>query len=103
MYKGEDKASESVVPPLKSASTSSAVFQFSVQAGCAAALLCVEEQYCTLEGVISPEPVELTSKQLLRRVPLSVRYNFITHSHILLKKKHFINGKEGWLGAFFRN
>lgn len=41
--------------------------------GCAAALLCVEEQYCTLEGMISPEPVVFTSKQLLRRVPLSVR------------------------------
>lgn len=94
MYKGEDRASESVVPPLKSASTSSAVFQFSVQAGCAAALLCVEEQYCTLEGVISPEPVALTSKQLLRRVPLSVRHNFITFAYII-KRKHFINGNKG--------
>lgn len=84
MYKGGDRASESVVPPLKSAPTSSnsAVFQFSIQAGCAAALLCVEDQYCTLEGVISPEPVALSSKQLLRRVPLSVRYNFITFAYI---------------------
>lgn len=44
--------------------------------GCAAALLCVEEQYCTLEGMISPEPVALTSKQLVRRVPLSVSRHF---------------------------
>ncbi|XP_015586809.1 uncharacterized transmembrane protein DDB_G0289901 [Cephus cinctus] len=41
------------------------------QVGCAAALICVEEQFCTLEGVISPEPVALTSQQLQRRVPLS--------------------------------
>ncbi|XP_050466888.1 uncharacterized protein LOC126859535 [Cataglyphis hispanica] len=70
---GDASASEPVFPPLKSAPTNSnsAVFQFPVQAGCAAALLCVEEQYCTLEGVISPEPVALSSKQLLRRVPLT--------------------------------
>ena len=70
---GDASASEPVFPPLKSAPTSSnsVVFQFTVQAGCAAALLCVEEQYCTLVGVISQEPVALTSKQLLRRVPLS--------------------------------
>ncbi|XP_076234221.1 inactive serine protease scarface [Calliopsis andreniformis] len=42
-----------------------------VQLGCAAALLCVEEQFCTLDGTISQEPVSLTEKQLLRRVPLS--------------------------------
>ncbi|XP_072755992.1 uncharacterized protein Scaf isoform X2 [Anoplolepis gracilipes] len=70
---GEASASEPVFPPLKSSPTNSnsPVFQFSIQSGCAAALLCVEEQYCTLEGVISPEPIALTSKQLLRRVPLS--------------------------------
>lgn len=77
---GDDRASESVAPPLKSAPTSSnsAVFQFSIHAGCAAALLCVEEQYCTLEGIISPEPIALTSKQLLRRVPLSSCKNATT-------------------------
>ncbi|EZA59838.1 uncharacterized protein LOC105274877 [Ooceraea biroi] len=71
---GSASASEPVLPPLKSAPTNSnpaSVFQFPVQSGCAAALLCVEEQYCTLEGVISTEPVALTSQQLLRRVPLS--------------------------------
>ncbi|XP_077281018.1 inactive serine protease scarface [Temnothorax americanus] len=70
---GDTSASEPVFSPLKPASANSnpAVFQFTVHMGCAAALLCVEEQYCTLEGMISPEPVVLTSKQLLRRVPLS--------------------------------
>ncbi|XP_046744067.1 filaggrin-2-like [Diprion similis] len=42
-----------------------------VQVGCAAALICVEEQYCTLEGVISPQPVTLTKQQIERRAPLS--------------------------------
>ncbi|XP_011138425.1 uncharacterized protein LOC105182588 isoform X2 [Harpegnathos saltator] len=64
--------SEPVSPAANpAASANPPIFQFPVQSGCAAALLCVEEQYCTLEGVISPEPVALTSKQLLRRVPLS--------------------------------
>ncbi|XP_020289150.1 uncharacterized protein LOC109857355 [Pseudomyrmex gracilis] len=70
---GDFSASEPVLP-IKSAPTNSnpaSVFQFSIPSGCAAALLCVEEQYCTLEGVISKEPVALTSSQLLRRVPLS--------------------------------
>ncbi|XP_014485658.1 PREDICTED: uncharacterized protein LOC106750091 [Dinoponera quadriceps] len=59
------------VAPAANPAANPAIFQFPIQSGCAAALLCVEEQYCTLEGVISPEPVALTSKQLLRRVPLS--------------------------------
>ncbi|KAK9299675.1 hypothetical protein QLX08_007381 [Tetragonisca angustula] len=42
-----------------------------IQIGCAAALLCVEEKFCTIDGMISPEPVVLTEKQLLRRVPMS--------------------------------
>ncbi|XP_012265266.2 hornerin isoform X1 [Athalia rosae] len=46
-----------------------------IQVGCAAALLCVEEQYCTLEGVISPVPVGLTSQQIERRAPLSTCRN----------------------------
>lgn len=70
---GSAIASEPISPAANPAAAASpGIFQFSIQSGCAAALLCVEEQYCTLEGVISPEPVALTSKQLLRRVPLSV-------------------------------
>ncbi|XP_015433755.1 PREDICTED: uncharacterized protein LOC107189685 [Dufourea novaeangliae] len=42
-----------------------------VQLGCAAALLCVEERFCTVDGTISPQPVSLTSRELLYRVPLS--------------------------------
>ncbi|XP_032686691.1 uncharacterized protein LOC116851432 isoform X2 [Odontomachus brunneus] len=69
---GSAIASEPISPAVNPAAAANpAVFQFPIQSGCAAALLCVEEQYCTLEGVISPEPVALTSKQLLRRVPLS--------------------------------
>ncbi|XP_011499738.1 PREDICTED: serine proteinase stubble-like [Ceratosolen solmsi marchali] len=40
------------------------------QVGCAAALICVEEQFCNLIGTISETPVVLTKEQLLRRVPL---------------------------------
>ncbi|KOC70446.1 Serine proteinase stubble, partial [Habropoda laboriosa] len=46
-----------------------------MQLGCAAALLCVEEQFCTMDGTISPQPVALSSKQILRRVPLSTCKN----------------------------
>ncbi|XP_076750260.1 inactive serine protease scarface [Xylocopa sonorina] len=42
-----------------------------LQLGCAAALLCVEEKFCALDGMISPEPVTLSESQLFRRVPLS--------------------------------
>ncbi|XP_076652405.1 inactive serine protease scarface [Halictus rubicundus] len=42
-----------------------------LQLGCAAALLCVEEQFCTQDGTVSTEQVHLTSRQLLQRVPLS--------------------------------
>ncbi|KAL0120597.1 hypothetical protein PUN28_008346 [Cardiocondyla obscurior] len=70
---GDSSASEPVSPPLKPLlpNPNPSVFQFTVHMGCAAALICVEEQYCTLEGVISQEPVTLTSAQLLRRAPLS--------------------------------
>ncbi|KAJ8921243.1 hypothetical protein NQ315_013715 [Exocentrus adspersus] len=37
--------------------------------GCAAALKCVQEIYCTAEGVVSPVPVVLTKDQELLRVP----------------------------------
>ncbi|XP_003706016.2 inactive serine protease scarface isoform X2 [Megachile rotundata] len=46
-----------------------------VQVGCAAALLCVEEKFCTMDGTISPEPVTLSGKQLFQRVPLSTCKN----------------------------
>ncbi|XP_076172623.1 inactive serine protease scarface isoform X3 [Ptiloglossa arizonensis] len=46
-----------------------------VQLGCAAALLCVEEQFCTTDGTISLEPISLTSTDLLHRVPLSTCKN----------------------------
>ncbi|XP_017885505.1 coagulation factor XII-like [Ceratina calcarata] len=52
---------------------SSATFEIPthVQLGCAAALLCVEEKFCTLDGTISSEPVTFSEKQLYRRVPLN--------------------------------
>ena len=40
--------------------------------GCAAALKCVQESYCTVEGVMSDRPVSLTREQYENRVPLSV-------------------------------
>lgn len=40
--------------------------------GCAAALKCVQEIYCTAEGVVSPVPVVLTKDQELLRVPTTV-------------------------------
>ncbi|KAI4485344.1 hypothetical protein M0804_006849 [Polistes exclamans] len=46
-------------------------FKPPVQLGCAAALLCVEEQYCTKEGIISTQPITFTEKDVLQRVPLS--------------------------------
>ncbi|KAG7210257.1 hypothetical protein KM043_011805 [Ampulex compressa] len=66
---GSSPVQEQVLP------LESSVFSIPLQLGCAAALLCVEEQFCTLQGVISTEPVSFTSKQLLRRVPLSTCKN----------------------------
>lgn len=40
--------------------------------GCAAALKCVEYQFCTADGVISTTPVFLTKEQETLRVPLTV-------------------------------
>lgn len=40
--------------------------------GCAAALKCVPESYCTAEGVMADQPVILTRDQYENRVPLSV-------------------------------
>nr|XP_023020675.1 mediator of DNA damage checkpoint protein 1-like [Leptinotarsa decemlineata] len=44
----------------------------SAPAGCAAALKCVQEIYCTAEGVVSPVPVVLTKEQELLRAPTTV-------------------------------
>lgn len=40
--------------------------------GCAAALKCVEEQFCTHDGIMSNSPVYMTREQSENRVPLSV-------------------------------
>jgi len=40
--------------------------------GCAAALKCVPETYCTADGVMANQPVVLTREQYENRVPLSV-------------------------------
>ncbi|KAG5875826.1 hypothetical protein JTB14_017257 [Gonioctena quinquepunctata] len=43
-----------------------------IPAGCAAALKCVQEIYCTADGQVSPVPVVLTQEQELLRVPTTV-------------------------------
>lgn len=43
-----------------------------IPAGCAAALKCVQEIYCTVDGVVSPVPVVLTKEQELLRAPTTV-------------------------------
>lgn len=45
-----------------------------IPAGCAAALKCVQEIYCTVEGFVSPVPVVLTKEQELLRAPTTVSY-----------------------------
>ncbi|XP_030755117.1 uncharacterized protein LOC115881677 isoform X3 [Sitophilus oryzae] len=40
-----------------------------IPVGCAAALKCVQEIYCTAEGLVSPVPVVLTKEQELLRAP----------------------------------
>jgi hypothetical protein len=40
------------------------------QLGCAAALICVEEQLCSMTGIILESPISLTEEQKLRRVPM---------------------------------
>lgn len=44
----------------------------SIPSGCAAALKCVQEIYCTVEGFVSPVPVVLTKEQELLRAPTTV-------------------------------
>jgi hypothetical protein len=43
--------------------------------GCAAALKCVPETYCTADGVMADHPIALTREQYENRVPLSVSTN----------------------------
>ena len=40
--------------------------------GCAAALKCVLEEFCTMDGVMVFEPVSLTPQEKQYRVPLMV-------------------------------
>ncbi|KAK9874462.1 hypothetical protein WA026_002803, partial [Henosepilachna vigintioctopunctata] len=41
-------------------------------AACAAALKCVQEIYCSADGIVSPVPVVLTNEQALSKVPTTV-------------------------------
>ena len=45
--------------------------------GCAAALKCVEERFCSKEGVMVDQPVNLTPHEKEFRVPLMVFKTFI--------------------------
>lgn len=47
--------------------------------GCPAALKCVDESYCTWDGIMSDTPVTLTKEQLENKVPLSVSVIFDLH------------------------
>jgi hypothetical protein len=49
--------------------------------GCAAALKCVPETYCTAEGVMADHPVTLTREQYDNRVPLSVSTRVSVHTY----------------------
>jgi hypothetical protein len=66
-------------------------------AGCAAALKCVQEIYCTPEGVVSPVPVVLTPQQELLRVPTTVCRDIETG--ILGKCCRDPNYKDPWPSA----
>lgn len=72
LAEGSDVGSTEVRPPSNLPNSRFTDFQVPLQLGCAAALLCVEEQFCTKEGVISTQPITFTEKDVLRRVPLSV-------------------------------
>lgn len=52
--------------------------------GCAAALKCVTEDFCTAEGVISPVQVVLTKEQQINRVPLTVSFTTENFTNRLL-------------------
>jgi hypothetical protein len=65
--------------------------------GCAAALKCVQEIYCTAEGVISPVPVVLSKEQELSRVPTTVCQD--TESGIIGKCCRDPNYQDPWPSA----
>lgn len=46
-----------------------------IPVGCAAALKCVQEIYCTADGFVSPVPVVLTKEQELLRAPTTVSFH----------------------------
>jgi hypothetical protein len=54
--------------------------------GCAAALKCVPETYCTAEGVMADRPVVLTREQYENRVPLSVSAHNVPSSNVYCPK-----------------
>lgn len=43
--------------------------------GCAAALKCVQEQFCDANAVMVNEPVFLTEEQKIHRTPMMVRHD----------------------------
>lgn len=45
--------------------------------GCAAALKCVPDNYCTVEGIASDAPVVLTKELYELRVPLTVIFQIL--------------------------
>lgn len=49
-----------------------------IPVGCAAALKCVQEIYCTADGFVSPVPVVLTKEQELLRAPTTVSFRQYT-------------------------
>ncbi|CAH1278409.1 unnamed protein product [Diabrotica balteata] len=66
-------------------------------AGCAAALKCVQEIYCTAEGVVSPVPVVLSKEQEILRVPTTACRDIETG--ILGKCCRDPNYKDPWPSA----
>ncbi|XP_034234019.1 basic proline-rich protein-like [Thrips palmi] len=65
--------------------------------GCAAALKCVEEQYCTAEGVMANSPQYLTREQQENRVPMSDCQN--PETGIIGKCCRDPNYKDPWPGG----
>lgn len=57
--------------------------------GCPAALKCVPENYCTLGGIASDSPVELTNEFLLSRVPLTVGQGLTERSLLKFKTLYY--------------
>ncbi|KAJ8958028.1 hypothetical protein NQ318_002032 [Aromia moschata] len=65
--------------------------------GCAAALKCVQEIYCTAEGFVSPVPVVLTKEQELLRAPTTECKDLETG--IIGKCCRDLNYKDPWPSA----